>query len=62
MLSDSRSLISIPNSLRYTGIGKEVHTKKAGASSEFVLQVWDLYEENHWERLVWTVWIVKAGK
>lgn len=55
MLSDSRSLISIPNSLSYTGIGKEVHSTKAGALREFVLQVWGLYKEDHWERLAWTV-------
>lgn len=39
MLSDSRSLISILNSLSYTGIGKEVHNTRADASKEFVLQV-----------------------
>lgn len=55
MLSVSRSLISILNSLSYTGIGKEVHSAKTDASREFVLWVQGLSNKHNWERLVWIV-------
>jgi len=39
MLSDSRSLISILNSLSYAEIEKEVHSTRADESRECVCQV-----------------------